>query len=283
MNVLVIGATGKTGRPTVQALLDRGAHVRAGSRDPGQPADGVEPVRFDWADRATWAPALAGADALYLIGPFAEPNPVELVEDLLAAATDVRRVVLLTLIGADRLPDEVPLAHWERAVRESGKEWTILRPNWFQQNLGHGGFLPALRDAGLLELPAADARLSLVDTRDVGEVAAVALTEPGHSGQTYVLTGPDSLTYAETVATLGAAAGRDLHYKPMSAADFAAGMRARGVRELSITWQLGLYDLIVGGANAPVTDTVERLTGHPARSLAAYAAENAAAWRRPGD
>jgi len=309
MNVLVIGATGKTGQSTVAALTARGAHVRAATRTPsgavnpartpgaaaepvptpgavepartaGTSTGAVEVVRFDWADRTTWGPALAGVDAVYLIGPFAESDPVTLVEDFLAAATEVRRVVLLTLIGADRLPSEVPLAHWERAVRESGKEWTILRPNWFMQNFSQG-FLPALRDTGVLELPAADAHLSFVDTRDVGEIAAIALTESGHDGQTYVLTGPDSLTYTDALATLSAVADRDLHYKPPSPEDFAAGMRSRGVPELAVIWQLALYDLIRSGANAPVTSTVEHLTGHPARPLSTYATENAAVWQTP--
>ncbi len=277
MNVLVLGATGKTGRPVVQALAARGVTVRAASRHPGTAAGTVEPTRFDWADRATWELALRGADGLYVVGPYAQPDPEAVLRELLVAAGDVRRVVLLSVLGADRLPAVSPMAGWERVVRESGKQWTILRPNWFQQNFGEG-FAASLRDSGTLELPAGDAPLSFVDTRDIADVAAVALTEDNHHGYTYQLTGPQSLTYGRAVAALGEAVGRDLRYLPVTAADFAGRLRRSGVNEVTITRQLALFDLIRDGVNAPLTGTVERVTGHPARSLTAYVAEQATTW-----
>ncbi|GAA1996697.1 NAD(P)H-binding protein [Catenulispora subtropica] len=280
MTVLVIGATGKTGRSVVEALTARGVKVAAASRTPdtAHHGDAVRPVRFDWADRGTWAPALEGASGLYMVGPYAHPTGETLVGELLAEAPDLRRVALLSVIGADRLPPEVMMADWERDVRASGKEWTILRPNWFIQNFGNA-FAAGLRDKGALDLPAGDAALSFVDTRDVAEVAAAALAEDGHTGQTYDVTGPQSLTYAEALKTIGDAAGKDLTYHPISHEQAAENLRAAGVRERAITWQRGLYDLIHEGVNAPVTDVVERATGRPARSLAQYAAENAATWR----
>lgn len=283
MNVTVLGATGKTGQPLVEALAARGVRVRAAVRHPQDvpAAAGVEPVRFDWSDRATWPAALADTDALYVVGPYAHPDPAAVFAEFLAAAPAVRRVVLLTLIGAELLPAGVPLAPWEQTVRESGKEWTVLRPNWFQQNFGHGAFTAPLRDRGTLTFPAADVALSFVDTRDVAEVAAAALTEDGHHGRTYVLTGPEALTHAQAVAILGAAAGREFAYEAPSPQDFADGMRARGVPEPAVVWQLGLYELIRAGANTPPTDTVRRVTGHEPRSLSAYAAEYADRWRVP--
>ncbi|MFE7797897.1 SDR family oxidoreductase [Nocardia sp. NPDC057440] len=278
MTVLVLGATGKTGRPVVDALVARGVKVVAASRNPAPATDGIETVRFDWADRATWEQALANVDGLYVVGPYAEPNGAVLVRELLAAAPQVQRVVLLSVLGADLLPDVVLMAGWEADVRDSGKEWTILRPNWFQQNFGEG-FATPLREYGALELPAADAALGFIDTRDIAEVAAAAFTEPGHAGQIHVLTGPESLSHAKVMAILGAAAGREFRYTPLTADEFAARLRATGADDNSITWQLGLFTLIRDGVNAIVTDTVERVTGHPARSLAAYAAEHAAAWR----
>jgi uncharacterized protein YbjT (DUF2867 family) len=273
MKILVIGATGKTGRGVVDVLRAGGDEVLAASRNPG-----AEGARFDWADRATWEPALRGAEGLYIVGPYAQPDADVLVRDLLSAAVNVRRVVLLSVIGADRLPSVVPMAGWERDVRESGKEWTILRPNWFQQNFVEG-FLPSLRDRGTLELPAADARVSFVDTRDVAAAAAVALTTDGHSGQVYELTGPEALTHAEALDLLGKAAGRELRYAALDPAAHAEHLRAAGATERSVTWQGGLFSLLRDGSNSHVTDTIERLTGHPARSLASFAEENAAAWR----
>lgn len=293
MEVLVIGATGKTGRQVTDALVARGALVRAASRKvenregaaggarQGSATDGapVTPVRFDWADRTTWIPALGKAEGLYIVGPTAEPDADVLVRDLLGTATGVRRVVLLSVIGADRLPDVVPMAAWEQDVRTGGKQWTILRPNWFQQNFGDGAFTAPLRDRGALELPAGEAALSFVDTRDIAEVAAIALTEDGHGGETYQLTGPQAFTYGQALAVLGAAAGRELQYTAVDPEAQSEQMRAAGVPERSVVWQAGLHTLIRQGANAPVTDTVRRITGHDPRPLAAYATERAEAWQ----
>jgi uncharacterized protein YbjT (DUF2867 family) len=278
MTVLVLGATGKTGRPVVDALVARGVHVRAASRTPAESTTGVEPVRFDWADRSTWAPALHGIDAVYVVGPYAVPGEPGLVGELLAAAAHVRKVVLLSVLGVDELPDAVPMAAWEADVRASGKEWIILRPNWFQQNFGEG-FAASLRENGELALPAADAVVGFVDTRDIAEVAAAALTEQGHSGEVHILTGPEVLTLQQVTETLGEAAGRELRYRAITADRFADGLREAGLDERSIIWQLALFRLIRDGGNAVVTDTVERITGHPARDLKSYARENAATWR----
>lgn len=297
MEVLVIGATGKTGRQVTDALVARGARVRAASRKveveaaaaavtqgtetraAGAEAAAVTPVRFDWADRTTWAPALGAAEGLYIVGPTAEPDADKLVHELLATAVGVRRVVLLSVIGADRLPEVVPMAAWEQDVRTGGKQWTILRPNWFQQNFGDGAFTAPLRDRGALELAAGDAALSFVDTRDIAEVAAIALTEDGHEGETYQLTGPQAFTYGQALAVLGAAADREFGYTAVDPQEQAERMRAAGVPERSVIWQAGLHTLIRQGTNAPVTDTVRRITGHDPRPLAAYATEHAEAWQ----
>ncbi|MGC0419071.1 NAD(P)H-binding protein [Embleya sp. AB8] len=278
MTVLVIGATGKTGRPVVDALVARGIDVRAASRNPAAASEGVVPVRFDWGDRATWGPALAGVDGLYLVGPFAEPDGTTLLRDLLAAAADVRRVVLMSVLGADVLGAATMMAGWEADLRASDKEWTILRPNWFQQNFA-GVWADSLRNHAGIEVPAGDGSLAFVDTRDIGDVAAVVLAEPGHAGRVYDLTGPEALTLDRALAILSDAGGREFRYVPQSADTFAAGRRAAGAAESTITWYLALYALIRDGGNAVVTDTIERLTGHPARTLGAYAAEHAAVWR----
>ncbi|MGP3911379.1 hypothetical protein [Nonomuraea sp. 10N515B] len=118
---------------------------------------------------------------------------------------------------------------------------------------------------GVLTLPAADAAVGFVDTRDVAEAAAAALTEDGHADRIHVLTGPEALTYAQVTRGLGEAAGRDLQYTALDADEHVAGMRAAGLDERSVMWRQGLFQLIRDGRNAVVTDTVERVTGHPAR------------------
>lgn len=274
MNILVIGATGKSGRPVVDALVERGAKVRAASRTPGAAAGpGVESVRFDWADRDTWIPALDGAEGLYVVGPVWQDQPELLMHQLLRAATGIRRVVLLSVLGADELPSLVPMASWERDVEMSGREWTVLRPNWFHQNFG-AGFAEALQERGVLELPAGDAPVSFVDTRDVGEVAAVALTSAGHEGRVYDLTGPSALTHGEAVDVLGRASGRELRYVPLDEDAFAADIRGRGVPERAVQWQLALFRSVRNGGNAKVSSAVPLVLGREARDFASYAAES---------
>ncbi|HEU4949100.1 MAG TPA: SDR family oxidoreductase [Kribbella sp.] len=279
MAVLVLGATGKTGRPVVEALVARGIDVRAASRHPGPLGAGVEPVRMDWSDPASWKPALRGVDGLYLVGPYAEPDNAGLVRRLLAAATGVRRVVHLSIIGVDQLPMAIPMAAWEQDVRESSLEWTILRPNWFFQNFEEG-FGAALRERAVLELPAGDAGIGFIDTLDVAEVAATLLSEGGHGGQTYTLTGPEALTLAQAVAELGRAAGSDLRYHALVPEELADRLTAAGAPGWAVEWQLALFRLIREGLNSQVTDTVEAITGQPARPLSAYADRQAHNWRR---
>jgi uncharacterized protein YbjT (DUF2867 family) len=162
------------------------------------------------------------------------------------------------------------MAAWEQQVRDSGAEWTILRPNWFMQNFVNG-YAAALREHGELRLPAGDAAVSFVDTRDVAEVAAVALTEPGHTGQVYQVTGPQALTHSEAVAALAHAAGRELRYVPLTPEEHVAELRAAGHPDGTIAWQGRLFELIRAGRNAPVSDTVAGVTGRPPRTLAAFA------------
>jgi uncharacterized protein YbjT (DUF2867 family) len=171
------------------------------------------------------------------------------------------------------------MASWEDDVRAAGKEWTILRPNWFQQNFGHGGFTDGLRASGELALPADDAAVGFVDTRDIADVAALALTQDGHAGATYTLTGPEALTHGQALEQIGAAAGRELRYAALPPDGFAETMRAAGAPEYAVTWQSGLFRLIREGVNSLVTGTVTDLTGRPARSVKSYAAEYAATWR----
>ncbi|UGT38549.1 NAD(P)H-binding protein [Nocardia yamanashiensis] len=281
MTVLVLGATGKTGRPVVDALRARGVKVRAASRNPAPTADGVEAIHFDWADRTTWPSVLTGVHAMYVIGPYAEPNPTALFDEFLSAATQVNRIVLLSVLGADRLPAVVPMADWESSLRATGKQWTILRPNWFQQNFGEGAFTETLRAGSPLQLPAADAALAFIDTRDIAEVAAIALTEEPHTDELHTLTGPTALTHTQALEILGKAANRPLTYLPLTPHDFAQQLRTAGLPETPIIWQLGLFTLIRNGENALVTDTVERITGHPPRPLESYAREHADAWQAP--
>ncbi len=266
--VLVLGATGKTGRRVARRLTDLGIEVRKASR----PA-------FDWDDRSTWTAAVTGVGAAYLTyyPDLAFPGAAEAIRDFskLAVEHGVRRLVLLSGRGEE----EAVVS--EEGVRESGAEWTVVRSSWFAQNFSEHFLLePVL--AGEIVLPAGQVTEPFIDVEDIVDVVVTALTTDGHDGRVYELTGPRLLGFADVAAEIGKAAGRDVRYVPVSAAEFAAGAAEQGVPEEEIEGLTDLFTRILDGRNASLTDDVEQVLGRPARDFSDYAAKAAATgvWNR---
>ncbi|WP_068925183.1 NAD(P)H-binding protein [Planobispora rosea] len=256
---LIIGSTGKTGRRVAARLQDRGLPVRAGSRS------GTPP--FDWADPATWEPALRGVDAAYITyyPDLAAPGASEAVRALaaLAVRSGVRRLVLLSGRG------EPEAATAERAVQDSGAEWTIVRASWFFQNFDEGHLLePVL--GGTIALPAGDVAEPFVDADDIADVAAAALTEDGHAGQVYEVTGPRLLTFAEAAGEISRAAGREVRYVPVSADGYAGMLMEYGVPAVEAEVLAGMFAEILDGRNAHLGDGVRRALGREPRDFTGY-------------
>ncbi len=268
---LVLGGTGKTGARVIERLQARDLPVRVGSRS-GDPA-------FDWNDRSSWEPALRGASAAYisyypdLAAPGAPEAVAALADSALAAGT--RRLVLLSGRG------EEEAQRAERALQDSGAEWTIVRCSWFNQNFSESYFLDSLL-AGELALPADEGDEPFVDADDIADVAVAALTEEGHVGQVYELTGPRALTFAEAVEEIGRASGRELRYQSISMEDFEAGLRAEDVPG-DVVELLRYLFTEVHGHNTSLADGVQRALGREPRDFADYARDAAArgVWNRP--
>ncbi|MEZ5365445.1 MAG: NAD(P)H-binding protein [Bryobacterales bacterium] len=194
---LVIGSTGNVGGAVVRELVEAGLPVRAATRNPSamNGMKGVETVLFDFESPETFAPALDGVDRVFTIGPpVASPESV-LTPFLEQAAKRGRKVVLMTAMGVEHDEDE-PLRRCERVLEKTGAPYVILRPNWFLDNF-HTSWLEPIRAAGVLPLPAGDARTSFIDTRDIAACAQVALEQNRFDGCAFTLTGPEALTYAE--------------------------------------------------------------------------------------
>jgi uncharacterized protein YbjT (DUF2867 family) len=264
--ILVIGGTGKTGRRVAERLAARGLPVRIGSRSatPG----------FDWEDRASWAPALRGAAAAYItyFPDLAVPGAVVAVRDLVAVALaeGVRRLVLLSGRGEE----EAQLC--EQALQRSGADWTIVRASWFNQNFSESYLLDGVL-AGEIALPAGAVGEPFVDADDIADVAVAALTQEGHVGQLYEVTGPRLLTFAEAVAEIARASGRPVRYAEIPAAAFAATLMEQEV-PADITELLSyLFNTVLDGRNARLADGVQRALGRPPRDFADYARDVAAA------
>jgi uncharacterized protein YbjT (DUF2867 family) len=263
---LVLGGTsGKTGRRVVERLHARGVTTRAASRS-GEPA-------FDWENRSTWGPALDGVTSAYIsyVPDLAVPGAAETVGAFAeqAVAAGVRRLVLLSGRG------EEEAQRTERLVADADAEWTVVRCSWFSQNFSESFFLePVL--AGEVALPVGAVPEPFVDLEDVADVAVAALTEDGHAGQVYELTGPDLLRFDEAVAEIARAAGRPIRFVPVPFEPFAAALREQGEPD-DVVWLIGyLFTEVLDGRNAHVTDGVQRALGREPTGFAEYARRTAA-------
>ncbi|MEW6519105.1 MAG: NmrA family transcriptional regulator [Thermodesulfobacteriota bacterium] len=263
--ILVVGATGKTGRRVVQGLAARGLAVRAGSRS-GQPP-------FDWENQATWGPVLSGVEKVYLTyyPDLAMPGAVDQVPAFcgLALAGGVRRLLLLSGRGEE----EARLC--EQVVRDSGLEWTLLRSSWFCQNFSEGYLLDWIL-SGEVVLPAGTAPEPFIDAEDIAEVAVAALTGDGHAGQLYEMTGRRLLTFAEAVEEIARAAGRSIGYREVSPQQYVAMLEEQQVPAEYI-WLLNyLFTTVLDGRNAHLTGGVQRALGREPRDFSEYARDTAA-------
>jgi uncharacterized protein YbjT (DUF2867 family) len=267
--VLVIGGTGKTGRRVAERLAARGIPVRIGSRS-ANPA-------FDWEDPSGWAAALDGAGAAYITyyPDLAAPGAPEAVRALVdqALAQGVRRLVLLSGRGEEEAQQA------EQVLQASGADWTIVRASWFSQNFSEG----VVRDgviAGEIALPAGDVGEPFVDADDIADVVVAALTEDGHVGQLYEVTGPRLLTFAEAAAEIARATGRPVRYTRVPAEEFAAMLAEQNTPADFVELLLYLFTTVLDGRNASLADGVQRALGRAPKDFADYARDAAAsgAW-----
>lgn len=263
--ILVTGATGKTGRRVARLLQKRGVTVRAASRS-GTPS-------FDWTDRSTWEPALRGVTGVYLVHPgLGSPQAAEDIAAFVrrAAAAGARHMVLLSTPSDAWGPAQEHVLAAERALEHAGAEWTVLRVRWFFQNFSEDFLLdPVL--SGELRLPTGDGKEAFIDAEDIAEVAVAALTEAGHAGWHYELSGPRLMTFGETIAEIARATGRDLRYVPLTPEAYVDEQRAQGVPEEWVQLTVGMYDYVRSGGLASVGDGVQRALGRAPRDFSEYA------------
>ncbi|QFZ24112.1 SDR family NAD(P)-dependent oxidoreductase [Saccharothrix syringae] len=262
---MVVGATGKTGRRVAAALGARGVDHRPVSRK--------SPIAFDWFDRATWGPALEGATAAYLVPPTFTLDDAEVAAFVpRAVEAGVRRLVLLSARG---IPDGDGR---ERAVRESGVDWAVLRPTWFSHNFSEDFFLPQVR-AGQVVLPAGgDGAHPFIDARDIADVAVALLTGEGPVGAVHELSGPRALSFPSVLERIGAVSGRTPELVDVAPAAFTAMLVDGGMAPDYAEVLTGSLVAIRGGHDAHVSDGVPAVLGRDARPFEDYLAEASGAW-----
>lgn len=268
---LVLGGTGKTGRRVVEGLKARGRAVRVGSRS-AVPS-------FDWDDQRGWDAALEGVTSAYMTyaPDLAIPGASDAIEAFVHAArrAGVKHFVLLSGRG------EEEAQACERIVQNTGVAWTIIRASWFNQNFSEGAFIDMVLN-GAVTLPAGTTPEPFVDADDIAEIAVAALTEPGHAGELYEVTGPRLMTLADVAADLSRATGREIAFVDVPHEAFVEEMKQSGAPR-DVVWMLDyLFATVLDGRNAHLTDGVQRALGRPPKDFADYARDAAAAgvWHR---
>lgn len=261
--ILVVGATGKTGSRVADRLEAMNLPVRRGSRGASTP--------FDWETPETWGPAVEGAEKAYVtyFPDLAFPGAVEKVAAFcdIAKSHGLKHIVLLSGRG------EHHARLGEEAVRNSGIEYTLIRSAWFAQNFSEG----YLRDpilAGVLPMPGGMVQEPIIDIDDIADVAVAALTEDGHIGELYEVTGPRLMTFADMAKTLGQVEGRPIQHIQISFEDFHANVAEAGGEFVADVFT-GIARETLDGRNSNVCDGVQRALGRPARDFVEYAANAA--------
>jgi uncharacterized protein YbjT (DUF2867 family) len=262
---LVLGGTGKTGRRVAHQLKNRGVQTRIASRSADLP--------FDWNNQSNWNEVLSDVTTVYIsyAPDLAIPGATDAIRNFVRKAVEqgVRRLVLLSGRGEDEAQA------CERIIQDAGVEWTVVRASWFNQNFSEGEFLGMVLD-GAITLPAGNIPEPFVDVNDIADVAVAALTEEGHSGEIYEVTGPRMLTFTEVAQEISRAAGREVSFIQIPKETFAGAIEDSGAPE-EIAWLLDyLFDTVLDGRNSYVCDGVQRALGREPIDFAEYASRIAA-------
>ena len=283
--ILIVGATGLVGIATHRQLTARGVPVRALVRSPEKAAtlagSGVETMVGDLEQPGSLEAALDGVTRALLISPL-NPRQVEWQGNFVEAARRAGAVHIVKLSGLGTAPDS-PLrsgrwhAQTERHIADAGLPFTYLHPPFFMQNLLRSA--SAIAAQGVLVAAMQVGKVAMVDARDVAAVAVAALTADGHVGKSYTITGPEALSFQEVAQKLAAATGRPVTYQDVPLAAVRQGMVATGLPAWLVEVRMEFATALRDGYAAAVTDTVQAVTGQPARTFDAFAREHAALFR----
>ena len=274
--ILVTGASGHIGKELVAQLVNAGQPVRVLVRDERKVArlDAcVERAVGDLDKPETLLTALQGVEKIFLV-------TFETRQDLnmLAAANQAgaRQIVKLSTLEASAHTIQIGKWHLEREelIRKSGLEWTFLRPGMFMSNSGDW-WADSIKQQAAVYFPGGKGKVAPIDPQDVAAVAAVALTQPGHQGQIYELTGPELLTMGEMVQIIGRVSGRSLQYTSIPALAARVWMLKSGMDKTLVNALMEMLASLRKNEGAILTQTIEQVLGRPARAFEAWCREYA--------
>jgi uncharacterized protein YbjT (DUF2867 family) len=276
--ILVTGATGNVGSAAVRLLAARHHPVRALVRDPSRaPHRNVEIVIGDFGRPDTLDAAMRGIDTVLLVSPAVPAQEIAVIDS--AVRQGVTHVVKITSKASADSPVDRRRgqAQIEAHLDTAGLAYTLLRSNAYMQNLL--ALAPMIRQTGGFVMSAGDGQVGMIDARDVAAVAAAVAAAPKeHAGQTYWLTGPGLISYADVARELSAALGHAVGYRRISPAEHRAAMIAAGVPEAVATSNAQAFGLIAEGDAAWLSDDVKSITGTPPRPLRSFITDHITAF-----
>jgi uncharacterized protein YbjT (DUF2867 family) len=278
---VVTGATGQIGSEVVRQLAEQGEKVRALIRDPKKAAPLNHPnvmfVMGDLSDPKALDEAFKGAQKLFLLTN-GDPKQVELQHNAIEAAkrAGIQYVVKMSAMGSTK-DAPVNLGRWhyqtEEELKQSGLKWTILQPHFFMQNLAM--MAGSIKGQGAIYAPMKDGKIAMVDVRDIAAVAVAVLTQPGHEGQTYVITGGEAISFQDVARHISEATGKPVKYVDIPAEDARKAMLGMGMPEWAVSDMLALYGFFSAGYGAATTDVIQKVGKAEPHTFAQFAKENA--------
>jgi uncharacterized protein YbjT (DUF2867 family) len=282
MTYLITGATGDIGTKVVNRLLQSGAHPRILVRDESKARAlfdaSVEVFVGDLSDSASLGRALQGVDKVFLVnsGP-----RIPVLDDLAAKAAQAARVRHIVKLSSADVQQHLAIGAWhekgEAAIRNSGIEFSFVRPTGFMSNLL--AWRHSIANEGVVRSSAGHGRRPFIHSEDIASVAVQALTTQDYAGQSVAITGPEALSFAEVTAKIGTAIGRQLHFEAISDEEAGRRFSATGASPEVTAAHVELWRAIREGRVATVTDGVERVLGRKPIGLDQWIRENAVAFR----
>jgi len=275
--ILITGASGNVGKEVLKQIVQTGVQVRAAFQSVSKAAvapSGIEPVTVDFNQPETLRAALKGVDRVFLVGPPTAQLPVlERKAIDVIRQSDVRQVVKLSAMGGREATFTRQHAQSEDYIQSSGVPCTFLRPNGFMQNMVNYN-AATINTQNAFYGSEGEGRVSQIDIRDVAAVAIKALTEDGHVGKAYTLTGPEALTNMEIAQILSDDLGREIRFVNLAPADLKQAVLAAGVPEWNADALLDLQRLYREGKAATVTHDVEQILGRRPTSFAQFSRDH---------
>lgn len=282
-NILVTGSTGNIGQYTAKTLYNKGAQVNCAVTSPDRARvfldEGMKVIQFDFLDKTTYEVALEGVDRVFLIRPPMINNPGDMYSFIDALKdSGIKHITFVSLLCVERNPFP-PHYKIEKYIKSSNIPFTFLRPSFFMQNL-NTAHLKDIKDNNDIFLPAGKAKVSFIDTRDIGEAAANVLLDPKkHQYKSYTLTGPEAVTYNEAANIFSEVLGRQITYSDPSIFKFRKTMIKNGVPKGFVNIMAILYLTTRFGMAKQVTHDLKELLEREPHSLKDYVKDHSHYWK----